>query len=310
MKRREFLELAVMTGAAAALAGHTTVAQRDAPKIAFTFDDFNVFDVPVLSGPARNRALLDALQAHGLKAAVFVIGRNVEKPETMRLLESWDEAGHFVGNHTYSHRRYSRTPFADFSEDVLRCDAVLSRLPQFRKRLRFPLLDEGATAEQRDRMRAFLVEHDYRNAHVTIDASDWYVDGRLRARLERQPDADTSPYRAFYLDHIRERAQFYDDLSRQAIGRSVPHIVLLHHNVLNAMFLSDLIRMFKDEGWQIIDASQAYEDAIFGATPDVLPAGQSLIWSLARQTGRFDKVLRYPGEDGAYEAPKMDALGL
>jgi hypothetical protein len=44
--------------------------------------------------------------------------------------------------------------------------------------------------------------------------------------------------------------------------------------------------------------------------PDVLPAGQSLVWSLAKADGRFGKQLRYPGEDGDYEAPKMDAAGL
>ena len=311
MNRRRFLETALAMGAGVTLeSAGRAAAQGDAPTVAFTFDDFNIFDVPVLSGSARNRAMLDVLQAHGLKAAVFVIGRNVETPETMRLLEAWNEAGHLVGNHTYSHRRYSRSPFSEFTEDVLRCDAVLRRLPQFRKLLRFPFLDEGATAEQRDRMRVFLVEREYRNAHITIDASDWYIDGRLRARLERQRDADTSPYRKFYLDHILERAQFYDSLSRQVLGRSVRHTVLLHHNVLNALFLADLIRMFKSSGWAVIDARDAFEDPIFRATPDVLPAGQSLVWSLAKETGRFESVLRYPGEDGAYEAPKMDALGL
>lgn len=311
MNRRQLLELGLLVGAGAALerAGRAA-AQGQAPQIAFTFDDFNVFDVPTLSGAARNRALLEALQAHGLKAAVFAVGRNVEKPETMRLLESWSEAGHTVGNHTYSHSRYSRAPFRDFTEDVLRCDALLRRLPQFRKWCRFPFLDEGATAEQRDRIRAFLTEQGYRNAHVTIDASDWYVDGRLRARLARQPDVDMSPYRIFYLDHMWERAQFYDGLSRQVLGRSVSHTVLLHHNVLNALFLTDLIQMFKGKGWTVIDARDAYEDPVFRATPDALPAGQSLLWSLAKETGRFDGVLRYPGEDGVYEAPKMDALGL
>jgi peptidoglycan/xylan/chitin deacetylase (PgdA/CDA1 family) len=73
----------------------------------------------------------------------------------MRLLEAWSDAGHIVGNHTYSHRRYSRVTFGDFTDDGLRCEAVLRRLPSFRKLLRFPFLDEGATIEQRDRIRRF-----------------------------------------------------------------------------------------------------------------------------------------------------------
>jgi len=86
--------------------------------------------------------------------------------------------------------------------------------------------------------------------------------------------------------------------------------LLLHHNVLNGMFLTDLLRMFEGKGWQLVDAEQVYTDPIFEVHPEALPAGQSLIWSLAKATGRFDGVLRYPGEDGAYEAPRMDALGL
>lgn len=311
MNRRSFLEQALMLGTGAALGQADRLAvQEEAPRIAFTFDDFSIFDTPTLSGSARNRGILDALRSHDLKAAVFPIGRNVENADAMRLLESWDTAGHVVGNHTYTHRRYSGTSFAEFTEDVLRCERVLSHLSEFRKWLRFPVLDEGNTAEHRDRIRAFMVEHGYRNGHVTIDASDWYIDGRLRRRLEQQPDADTMPYRQFYLDHIWERAQFYDGLSRQVIGRSVRHTVLLHHNVLNGLFLADLIEMFKSKDWTPIDAQDAYEDGVFRATPVVLPAGQSLLWSLARETGRFDDVLRYPGEDGTYEAPKMDARGL
>jgi hypothetical protein len=35
-----------------------------------------------------------------------------------------------------------------------------------------------------------------------------------------------------------------------------------------------------------------------------------LIWALAKETGKFEKELRYPGEDDTYENPKMDALKL
>ena len=34
-------------------------------------------------------------------------------------------------------------------------------------------------------MRAFLTDHGYKNGAVTIDASDWYIDDRLRKRLDR-----------------------------------------------------------------------------------------------------------------------------
>jgi hypothetical protein len=35
-----------------------------------------------------------------------------------------------------------------------------------------------------------------------------------------------------------------------------------------------------------------------------------LIWALAKESGKFEKELRYPGEDDVYENPRMDALRL
>ena len=94
------------------------------------------------------------------------------------------------------------------------------------------------------------------------------------------------------------------------LKRDVKHTILMHFNLLNALFLGDLIDMFRGKGWQVIDAVDAFRDPVFFAQPKIVPAGESIIWALAKETGRFDKVLRYPGEDGEYETPKMDKLGL
>ena len=58
----------------------------------------------------------------------------------------------------------------------------------------------------------------------------------------------------------------------------------------------------------MIDAAQAFRDPIFDAEPQVLPAGESLLWSLAMEKG--DGELRYPAEDAVYEKPILDAAGL
>jgi len=74
--------------------------------------------------------------------------------------------------------------------------------------------------------------------------------------------------------------------------------------------LDDLIAMFLTRGWKPIDADRAFADPIYDRQPNILPAGESLIWALAKETGRFEKELRYPGEDNVYENPKMDTLKL
>jgi hypothetical protein len=75
-------------------------------------------------------------------------------------------------------------------------------------------------------------------------------------------------------------------------------------------YLDDLITMFVAKGWDPVDADWAYQDPVYDRQPQILPAGESLIWALAKESGKFDRELRYPGEDDVYENPKMDALRL
>ena len=159
-------------------------------------------------------------------------------------------------------------------------------------------------------MRAFLKQHDYRNGAVTIDASDWYFDQRLRERLRADPKFDTARYREPYLAHLWDRAQYYDGLAQALLGRSAAHTLLLHYNQINALFLSDAIAMFLARGWNVIGAAQAFSDPVFQREPNNVPAGESLLWALAKESGRFEGRLRYPGEDSVYEKPALDRLQL
>ena len=68
--------------------------------------------------------------------------------------------------------------------------------------------------------------------------------------------------------------------------------------------------MFKEKGWTIRSAKESFTDEIFDTNTMNIPAGESLTWALAKQTGKFETVLRYPAEDSLYEKEKMDALGL
>jgi peptidoglycan-N-acetylglucosamine deacetylase len=310
MNRRQFVKGTALSLAMLGMSRTAWLFADQKPQLAITMDDFNVFDTPVLSGAARNQAILDALRQFNLRAGMFVAGKFVDNEKNLPLLRAWNAQKHLIGNHTYSHRYYPNSKFAEYTEDILRNETLLKQFPRYRRFFRFPYLHEGTTIEQRDQMRAFLKERGYRNGHVTIDASDWYVDDRLRKRLKDDPKADVKPYRDFYLNHLWERATYYDELSRKTLGRSVRHALLVHHNVLNGLFLGDVLQMFKSKGWKLIDANEAFTDPVFSAEPQILPAGQSIIWALAKETGKFDQLLRYPGEDGDYEKPKMDALGL
>ena len=315
MNRREFAASLAIASAGLATNGLSTVLARkgEQPRVSVTMDDFHWNNSLKLNPHERNRAILGALKSHGnLKATLFVAGKNADNETGKALLREWDRAGHMIGNHSYSHQylNSAKVTAEAFNADILKGEEVLKSFTRFQKSFRFPYLKEGESAAERDAVRTFLKQHGYRIGHVTIDASDWAVDNRLSARLKKEPSADLQPYREFYLTHMWERATYYDDLSRKVLERSVNHTMLVHFNLLNALFLGDLLDMFKKKGWKLIDATEAFKDPVFSAEPQIVPAGESIIWALAKQTGRFDSLLRYPGEDSAYENAKMDKMNL
>ena len=175
---------------------------------------------------------------------------------------------------------------------------------------RFPYLKQGDTEQKIDSINNFLEEVNYRIGHVSIDGSDWYVDQRLLEKFQKTGEVDLNAYKNFYIDHLLERANFYDQLATELTGRKVNHVILLHHNTVSALFLDDLIDAFIEQGWEILSAEQAYQDPIYVYIPDIIPAGESIIWAMAKETGEYDEILRYPAEDGVYEQDKMDSLGL
>jgi peptidoglycan-N-acetylglucosamine deacetylase len=297
---------------AASLCADAWARSAEAPKIAITIDDVDMHgdDTPRLNLKQRHKAILKALDRANIKAAFFVCGMRVDNKQGRKRLRAIDEEGHLIGNHSYLHLYYPKTPFETFAADVLRNELVIKDLRHFQRLFRFPYLKEGDTVEQRDRMRKFLRDYGYRYAYVTVDASEWAIDARLRKRLTENPEADLTPYRNFYLEHIWNRATYYDDLSRKALGRSVNHTLLIHHNLLAALFLDDLLEMFRSKGWTLINAGEAFTDPVFARMPEVVPAGESIIWAVAKESQGYENLLRYPAEDERYEVKRMDELGL
>ncbi len=288
-----------------------SVPSLNAQSVALSFDDGPRLGRNVrMDAAEKNRAILKALKGEGVSSVLFVAGRLVDCAEGLILVTAWGEDGHRVANHSYAHGYFNRkaATLADFEADLLKNGSLLEGVPGYTRWFRFPFLKEGNTVAKRDGARAFLRRLGYRNGHVTIDASDWYYDQRLEARLSREPEAELAPYRQAYLDHLSNRAQYYQGLARRTLGRDVRHVLLLHHNLINALFLRDVIRMFRHQGWTIVSPSDAYQDPVYRLQPDVLPAGESLLWALAKVKG-IDG-LRYPGEDERYEKPILDGLGL
>jgi peptidoglycan-N-acetylglucosamine deacetylase len=280
-----------------------------AQTISFTFDDG--FDPRKEPEAARlNRELLAGLARHCVESMFFPAGRNVDTEAGLALVADWSRAGHAIDNHTFGHRSFGAKgmTLAEFVGEVEAADRMFRALPNWTPRLRFPYLKEGDTSAKRDGFRAWMAEHGYSPAPVSIDTSDWYYNQRYQTLLKAGRGALVPALRKAYLAHLRDRAAYYDGLARAVLSRSPAHVMLLHTNALNAALAGDIVEMFKSLGWTVVSPAAAFADPLYRQEPQTLPAGESLLWALAREAGV--KELRYPAEDGEYEKPLLDGLGL
>ena len=257
-----------------------------------------------------NARILRALEKQQVHAMVFPSLKHIGGAAGLPLIERWAAAGHAVGNHTATHRSLAANDVSlqEFIDDVQRADEALHGLPTWVPMLRFPYLKEGDSLDKRDGMRAWMGEHGYRSAPVSIDTSDWYYNQRyLALQAVGRSEAVRRLTRA-YLRHLLDRATYYDTLAREVLGRSPAHVLLLHVNAINAATLPAVIEAFRNKGWHFVAARTAFDDALYRMQPDTLPAGESIVWALAKQRGV--EGLRYPAEDAAYEKPLLQRQGI
>ncbi|WP_144393462.1 polysaccharide deacetylase family protein [Pleionea sediminis] len=281
----------------------------DCQSVALTFDDG--LD-PSRQPQAKkwNQSILTHLSQAKVRAHFFVTGERVNSTDGLRLVKDWSQYGHFIANHTYSHWYFHSEDISieQFVQDIKRNEELLEHLDNWNKRFRFPYLKQGNTFEKRDGVRDWLALNGYEIGSVSIDASDWYYDQIYRTLLHAGEEEKIKQLRDRYLEHLWERAKYYDELSQKLLNRSIRHVLLLHTNAINAAFLGDVINMFKQKGWSLIDSEKAFQDEVYEQQPDILPAGESILWSIAKS--RNVEGLRYPAESKRYEMPKLIKYGI
>ena len=132
--------------------------KTDSMQIALTFDDG--------PHPLLTPRILEILDRYGVSATFFMVGVNVENyPETARAVI---EAGHEVGNHTYSHHHIERMSPDGVETEIARCEDALEELCEYRPHLFRP--PEGAINSS---IESCSEEHDYALILWSLDTRDW-----------------------------------------------------------------------------------------------------------------------------------------
>lgn len=267
-----------------------SATEKSIIEVAVTFDDLPASQsgIPISRLQAMTESLAAGLEKHGITAVGLVneeklYVRQGEIDARIDLLGRWLEAGHELGNHTYSHPSLYKTPLETFKEDVIRGEEVTSRLLAERSRelrwFRHPFLRTGGTLAVRRDFESWLTERGYTVAPVTLENWDWmyaaiYSQARNRGDRE-QMAAVTNAYLEFSERHFA----FLERAALEVLGRQIKHVLLLHASELNADCLDRLVAMMQRRGYRFISLSEALEDEAYGLPDDYVgPAGVHWLW--------------------------------
>lgn len=280
--------------AALAVAAGVALAAPQAAQgqqIAITFDDLPAHG-PLPPHETRVQVaeqVLHALRAAGVPPTYgFVNGVAVEKdPGLVSVLGAWRASGNVLGNHTWSHGNPDTETLGQFEQDAAKDEPLLELQMNGEDWhwLRFPYLAEGSTAEKRMGIRAYLAQHGYRIAGVTMSFDDWEWNEPYARCVAKREWRQVGWLEGSYLRAAAEELGRDREMSEALYGRQIAYVLLLHIGAFDARMLPKLLAMYRRQGATFVPLAQAETDPFYryDANPKLLPGPDTLEGVLARR---------------------------
>ncbi len=286
------ISICLLTPACSVTAESPQTESKVDRQVAVTFDDLPATHGDLLKMRYITEKLLAAIKVQGIPAIGFVNEFKLRpESETARrtaLLKMWLDAGHDLGNHTYSHIAIDRASIEEYKQDVVRGERVTSGLLAARgmklRYFRHTQLRTGPTPEYKKALDGFLAGRGYTIAPVTIDNND-YIFADVYARAKARGDrAGMKRIVDSYISYMEQIFDFFEKLSRDGLGYEVRQTLLLHANELNADHLGDLAGMIKKRGYRFITLDEALKDPAYKLPDAQVQKGLSWIhrWMIAK----------------------------
>ncbi|MCW8997350.1 MAG: polysaccharide deacetylase family protein, partial [Kangiellaceae bacterium] len=245
------------------------------------------------------------------QVAFFSVSSRLDAEGKQRI-QTYNDAGHIIANHTHTHPDFNKLSLAEYKDDFLAADTALDHYSNFQKLFRFPYLREGNTLKKRDGLRAILKQHNYRNAYVTLNNYDWYIESLFQKSLKNGTKINFEKLGNFYVGVLLESIEYYDQMARKHIGRSPKHVLLLHENDIAALFIDDLVAALKNKGWKIITPTEAYTDQLVDFQVErIFKFNPGKIGEIARVKGQKKGLWHHTFEEAYLDMRfKTEVLGI
>lgn len=259
-------------------------------QIALSFDDVPRNRGAFFTPDERTQRIIGELQkADAPQAVFFVVPGQIGRDDGMggeARIQAYVDAGHAIANHSNSHPHLSAMTAEAYLADIDAAEAWLRPRAAYRPWFRFPFLDEGGSDKaKRDAVRAGLAARGLHNGYVTAESSDWHLEALTIGAAKAGKQIDRKALGELYVTWHVEAADFADKLMQQATGRQPPQVLLLHETDLAALYIGDLVRALRRDGWTIVSADDAYADPVARSMPDTPSANGTLTEALAWERG-------------------------
>lgn len=197
---------------------------------------------------------MDYLLQKKIKPVIFAIGENIEK--------NFDEAlyalkkGAVVGNHSFSHKRFSDLSFDECVEEIQKCEKVLDKLycaagvERKFKIFAFPYGNKGG--DNKLRLQSYLKNSDFCRLDDKAVSFDWYKQFELDKDVDTFWTFDFAEYMLlqennYTYESIIER--IHDKAPKTGgvlLEEGSNHIVLIHDHEKTNSFMPDYYRIILD----------------------------------------------------------------
>lgn len=134
--------------------------------------------------------------------------------------------------------------------------------------LRFPFLDEGDDLAKHGALQAFLEEHGYRVAEVTLSFGDYAYSAPYARCVAKNDQQGLGQLKHSYLDGAAKSLEQGRAFSVELFGRDIKHVMLLHIGSIEAVMLPQLLELLKQRGFTLVTLAQAESDPAYSMHPD------------------------------------------
>ena len=259
-----------------ALGGSPTEAPSNGnPEVALTFDDLPAHG-PLPNGLTRAdtaKSIIKALQdAHSPPVYGFANAKRLEEdPSTGQVLQLWRDAGFPLANHTFSHMGLNSNSLNAFEQDLLADEPTLQKYmgDQDWHWLRFPFLQEGDTAEKHRAIAAFLKEHGYKVAEVTLSFGDYAYNEPYVRCLAKNDQEGIEQLKRSYMSGAAESLAQGEKMSNLVYGRDIKHVMLLHIGAFETVMFPHLLELLNQRGFKLVTLQEAENDPAYASDPDL-----------------------------------------